>query len=219
MKKFFALAAFAAAMIFGACTGNKIEEGLDFSKASADEVVSALAEKLQTGDATTISAALETVQTQLDKLLAGANVDLSKVTEYATKIKAFVEENAEALKNFNIDVTPLTAVIDQVAALPGAAVDEAGSAAEEAVEGVQEQVEGAVNDAVDAATGAVNDAVEAGKKAVNDAANAGAKAVNDAVSAGQKAVNDAANAGAKAVEDGKAKTNQAIQDAADKIKL
>lgn len=217
MKKLFAMATFAAAMIFGACTGNKVEEGLDFSKASADEVVSALAEKVQTGDATAINAAIETVQAQLSKLMEGT--DVAKVSEYATKIKAFVEENAEALKNFNIDVTPLTAVIDQVAALPGAAVDEAQSAAEEAVEGAQEQVEGAVNEAVDAAQGAVNDAVSAGQKAVNDAVNAGQKAVNDAVSAGQKAVNDAANAGAKAVEDGKAKTNQAIQDAADKIKL
>lgn len=195
-----------AAMFLTACTGNKIAEDLDFEKATPEAVVSALAEKVQAGDATAISAALETVQTQLSKLVDAGNIE--KVSEYAAKIKAFVEENAEALKNFNIDVTPLTKVFDQVAALPGAAVDEAQSAAEDAVEGVVDEAQDAVEGAVDAATDAVNDAVEAGKKAVNDA-----------VSAGQKAVNDAANAGAKAVEDGKAKTNQAIQDAADKIKL
>ena len=165
MKKLFALAAFAAAMIFGACT-EKIEEGLDFSKASADEVVSALAEKLQTGDATVITKALETVKTQLDKLLKGA--DVAKVTEYASKIKAFVEENAETLKGFNIDVAPLAAVFDQVSALPGAAVEEATDAAEDAVEGAVDAVEGAVNDAVDAANKAVNDAVDAGKAAVEE---------------------------------------------------
>lgn len=207
MKKLFALAAFAAAMIFSACTGNKtVEEDLDFEKASPEAVVSALAEKLQAGDATAITTALETVQTQLNKLLEGT--DVSKVTEYATKIQAFVEENAETLKNFNIDVTPLTNLFEQVKALPGATVDAAQDAAEDAVEDAQDAVEGAVEDAVDAAQGAVNDAVDAGKKAVNDAVDAGKKAANDAVDAGKAAVDDA-----------KAKTNQAIQDAADKIKL
>ena len=194
MKKLFALVAVAAAMCFGSCT-EKIEEGLDFSKASADEVVSALADKLQTGDATVITKALETVKTQLDKLLKGA--DVAKVTEYASKIKAFVEQNAEALKGFNIDVAPLAAVFDQVAALPGAAVDEAQGAAEDAVEGAADAAEDAVEGAVDAVEGAVNDAVDAAKGAVNDAVDAGKAAV----------------------EEGKAKTNEAIQNAADKIKL
>ena len=194
MKKFFAMAA-VAAMFLTACTGNKIAEDLDFEKATPEAVVSALAEKVQAGDATAISAALETVQTQLSKLVDAGNIE--KVSQYAAKIKAFVEENAEALKNFNIDVTPLTKVIDQVAALPGAAVDGAQSAAEDAVEGAVDEAQGAVEGAVDAVEGAVNDAV--------DAAN--------------KAANDAVEAGKAAVEEGKAKTNEAIQNAADKIKL
>ena len=194
MKKFFAMAA-VAAMFLTACTGNKIAEDLDFEKATPEAVVSALAEKVQAGDATAINAALETVQTQLSKLVDAGNIE--KVSQYAAKIKAFVEENAEALKNFNIDVTPLTKVIDQVAALPGAAVDGAQSAAEDAVEGAVDEAQGAVEGAVDAVEGAVNDAV--------DAAN--------------KAANDAVEAGKAAVEEGKAKTNEAIQNAADKIKL
>ena len=206
MKKLFAMAAIAVMCLTGCNKANTAEEALDFEKATPEAVVSALAEKVQAGDATAITAALETVQTQLAGLVDAGNVE--KVTEYAAKIKAFVEENAEALKGFNIDVTPLTAVIDKVAAMPGAAQEAAEDAAQDAAEGAQEQVEGAVNEAADAAQGAVNDAVSAGQKAVNDA-----------VSAGQKAVNDAANAGAKAVEDGKAKTNEAIQGAADKIKL
>ena len=202
MKKLFAMAAFAAAMILGACTGNKVEEGLDFSKATADDVVSALAEKVQSGDATAINAAFATVQEQLNKLLEGT--DVAKVTEYASKIKAFVEENAETLKSFNIDVTPLTNLFDQVKALPGAAIDEAGAAVDDA----QDAAEDAVDGAVDAVEGAVNDAVDAAKGAVNDAVDAGKKAANDAVDAGKAAVDDA-----------KAKTNDAIQKAADKIKL
>ena len=205
MKKFFAMAAIAAMCLIG-CTGNKVAEDLDFEKATPEAVVSALAEKLQAGDATTITAALETVQTQLSKLVDAGNVE--KVTEYAAKIKTFIEENAEALKSFNIDVTPLTKVFDQVAALPGAAVDAAQGAAEDAVESAQDAVEGAVEGAVDAAQGAVNDAVDAAKGAVNDAVDAGKKAANDAVDAGKAAVDDA-----------KAKTNEAIQNAADKIKL
>ena len=194
MKKFFAMAA-VAAMFLTACTGNKIAEDLDFEKATPEAVVSALAEKVQAGDATAISAALETVQTQLSKLVDAGNIE--KVSQYAARIKAVVEENAEALKGFNIDVTPLTKVIDQVAALPGAAVDEAQSAAEDAVEGAVDEAQDAVEGAVDAVEGAVNDAV--------DAAN--------------KAANDAVEAGKAAVEEGKAKTNEAIQNAADKIKL
>lgn len=194
MKKFFAMAAVAVMCLTG-CTGNKVAEDLDFEKATPEAVVSALAEKVQAGDATAISAALETVQTQLSKLVDAGNIE--KVSQYAAKIKAFVEENAEALKNFNIDVTPLTKVIDQVAALPGAAVDGAQSAAEDAVEGAVDEAQDAVEGAVDAVEGAVNDAV--------DAAN--------------KAANDAVEAGKAAVEEGKAKTNEAIQNAADKIKL
>ena len=192
MKKLFALAAFAAAMIFSACTGNKtVEEDLDFEKATPEAVVSALAEKLQAGDATTITTAIEAVQTQLNKLLE--NADVEKVTAYATQIKAFIDENAETLKSFNIDVTPLTNLFDQVKALPSSAED----AATDALESAQEEAEGVVNDAVDAVQGAVDDAVDAG----------------------QKAVNDAVDAGKAAVEEGKAKTNEAIQNAADKLKL
>jgi len=205
MKKLFAMAAIAVMCLTG-CTGNKVAEDLDFEKATPEAVVSALAEKLQSGDATVITNALETVKAQLSKLVDAGNVE--KVSEYAAKIKAFVEENAEALKGFNIDVTPLTSVIDQVAALPGATVDAAQGAAEDAVEGAQDAVEGAVNDAVDAAQGAVDDAVEAGKAVVE-----GAKAQAN------QAVEDAKAQANKAVEDAKAQTNQAIQDAADKIKL
>jgi len=205
MKKLFAMAAIAVMCLTG-CTGNKVAEDLDFEKATPEAVVSALAEKLQSGDATVITNALETVKAQLSKLVDAGNVE--KVSEYAAKIKAFVEENAEALKGFNIDVTPLTSVIDQVAALPGASVDAAQDAAEDAVEGAQDAVEGAVNDAVDAAQGAVDDAVEAGKAVVE-----GAKAQAN------QAVEDAKAQANKAVEDAKAQTNQAIQDAADKIKL
>lgn len=188
MKKLFAMAAIAVMCLTGCNKANTAEEALDFEKATPEAVVSALAEKVQAGDATAITAALETVQTQLAGLVDAGNVE--KVTEYAAKIKAFVEENAEALKNFNIDVTPLTAVIDKVAAMPGAAQEAAEDAAQDATEAAQAQAEAAADAAIDEAEAKVDEAVKAAEKAVDEA-----------------------------IETGKAKTNEAIQGAADKIKL
>lgn len=200
MKKFFALAALAAAMCFSACTcsGNKTaEEALDFSKSTPDAVVSSLVEKVKSGDVSAIKTAFETVQGQLSGLLDGKD---TKVAEYASKIQAFVEENAETLKGLNIDVAPLTSVFDKVKAFTGSAE----SAAEGAADAAQSEVEGAV----DAVEGAANDVVDAAEGAVNDAVNAAEGAVNDAVEAGKAAV-----------EEGKAQANEAIQKAADQIKL
>ena len=188
MKKLFAMAAIAVMCLTGCNKANTAEEALDFEKATPEAVVSALAEKVQAGDATAITAALETVQTQLAGLVDAGNVE--KVTEYAAKIKAFVEENAEALKGFNIDVTPLTAVIDKVAAMPGAAQEAAEDAAQDAAEAAQAQAEAAADAAIDEAEAKADEAVKAAEKAVDEA-----------------------------IETGKAKTNEAIQGAADKIKL
>ena len=188
MKKLFAMAAIAVMCLTGCNKANTAEEALDFEKATPEAVVSALAEKVQAGDATAITAALETVQTQLAGLVDAGNVE--KVTEYSAKIKAFVEENAEALKNFNIDVTPLTAVIDKVAAMPGAAQEAAEDAAQDAAEAAQAQAEAAADAAIDEAEAKVDETVKAAEKAVDEA-----------------------------IETGKAKTNEAIQGAADKIKL
>ena len=164
MKKLFAMAAIAVMCLTGCNKANTAEEALDFEKATPEAVVSALAEKVQAGDATAITAALETVQTQLAGLVDAGNVE--KVTEYAAKIKAFVEENAEALKNFNIDVTPLTAVIDKVAAMPGAAQEAAEDAAQDAAEAAQAQAEAAADAAIDEAEAKVDEAVKAAEKAV-----------------------------------------------------
>ena len=203
MKKLFAMAAFAAAMILGACTGSQTsEEALDLEKSTPEAVVSSLTETVKAGDATAITAALTSVQTQLGKLLEEGNAE--KVAEYAAKIQTFVEENAEALKGLNIDVTPLTTVIEQVKALPGNAQE----AAQDAAATVQSEVEGAVEGAVQDAQATANEAVEAGKAAANEAVEAGKAAANEAVEAGKAAV-----------EEGKAKANEAIQKGADQLKF
>jgi len=197
MKKLFAMAAFAAAMIFGACTETKTsEEALDFEKATPESVVNTLADKVKAGDATAITAAITTVQEQLNKLASEGNVE--KFSEYATKIQAFVEDNAEALKNLNIDVTPLATVLEQVKAVPGSAEDAATDALDDAKD--------ALDEAQDAVEGAVDDAVGAAQDAAQDAADAA-----------QDAANKAAQAGKAAVDEGKAKAREALQNAADQL--
>ena len=114
---------------------------------------------------------MQTVQTELSKLLEDGNVE--KVSEYASKIQAFVEENAEALKGFNIDVTPLTNIINQVKALPGNA--------EDAAEAANADAEEAVNDAVDAGKDAVDAAVEEAKTKVDEAVETGKAKTNEAI--------------------------------------
>ena len=58
MKKLFAMAAIAVMCLTGCNKANTAEEALDFEKATPEAVVSALAEKVQAGDATAITAAL-----------------------------------------------------------------------------------------------------------------------------------------------------------------
>ncbi len=206
MKKLFMMAAVAVMCLTGCNKANTAEESLNFEKATPEAVVSALAEKVQAGDATAVTTALESVQAQLTELVNSGNVE--KVTEYAAKIKAFVEDNAEALKGFNIDVTPLTSVIDKVAALPTGAEE----AAQDAIDEAQDAVESAAEEAVDAAKAKAEETVDAAKAKAEEAVDAAKAKANEAVEAAKAKANEA-------VEEGKAKTNNAIQNAADKIKL
>lgn len=190
MKKLFALAAVAAAMSLGACTNNAktAEENLDFENATPETVVNTLVEKVQAGDATAVVEAVETIQAELKDALD--NGDVEKATEYASKIQAFVTENADKLKELNVNTVTLNDIINAVKNLPTTA------------EGVAE----------DAAA-----AVEADAEAVKDAAKAQADAaVEDAKAKANEAVEDAKAKANEAVQDAKAKANEAVQDAADK---
>ena len=138
MKKLFAMAAIAVMCLTGCNKANTAEEALDFEKATPEAVVSALAEKVQAGDATAITAALETVQTQLAGLVDAGNVE--KVTEYAAKIKAFVEENKAKLADAQITVDN---IVSTIAAIPAAAEATAEAGAEAVKADAQAVKEGA----------------------------------------------------------------------------
>ncbi len=185
MKTFFALAA-VAAMSLCACTNNAktAEESLDFENATPEAVVSSLTEKIQSGDATAITEAVEIVQAELQAILESGDVE--KASAYASQIKAFVDENAEKLQELNVNTLTLADIINAVKALPA----NAEATAEDAAAAVESDAEAAKDAAVDAVKEQANEAVEEGKakanEAVQDAANQANKAVGDAI-------NDAAN--------------------------
>ena len=200
MKKLFTMAAIAA-MSLTACTNkaNTAEESLDFEEATPEAVVSSLTEKVQSGDATALTEAVETVQTELQEIVE--NGDVEKAAAYASQIKAFVEQNASKLQELNINTITLSDIINAVQALPAAAE----STAEDAAAAVESDAVAAKDAAVEAAKAQADAAVEAGKAKVNETVEEGKAKANEAVQ-------DAADKANKAV-------SGAINDAANKLKL
>ena len=193
MKKLFALAAVAAAMSLGACTNNAktAEENLDFENATPETVVSTLVEKVQSGDATAVVEAVETIQAELKDALDSGDVE--KATEYASKIQAFVTENAEKLKELNVNTVTLTDIINAVKNLPTTAegvAEDAAAAVEADAEAAKDAAVEAADAAVEEAKAKANEAVEAGKAKANEAVQDAADKANKAAS---DAINDAAS--------------------------
>lgn len=205
MKKIFAFAAIAAAMSLTACSGstgkgtaeedsltveNIIEEG-----AEPAAVVSAVAEKVQAGDATAAQDAVEALQEELKEIVESG--DAEKAAAYASQVKAFVEENAQKLGELNISTLTLNDLINAAKALPTTAAETADAAAD----AVKADAEAAKDAAVEAAQDQANAAAEEAQAKANAAAE-------EAKAKANAAVEDAAN-----------KANDAINKAAGKLKL
>lgn len=205
MKKLFTMAAIAA-MSLTACTNkaNTAEESLDFEEATPEAVVSSLAEKVQSGDATAITEAVETVQAELQEIVE--NGDVEKAAAYASQIKAFVEQNASKLQELNVNTLTLSDIINSVQALPAAAE----STAQDAAAAVESDAVAAKDAAVEAAKSQADAAVEAGKAQVN-------QAVQDAQNKANEAVQNAQNKANEAVQGAANQANQAINDAVKKL--
>jgi len=205
MKKLFTMAAIAA-MSLTACTNkaNTAEESLDFEEATPEAVVSSLAEKVQSGDATAITEAVETVQAELQEIVE--NGDVEKAAAYASQIKAFVEQNASKLQELNVNTLTLSDIINSVQALPAAAE----STAQDAAAAVESDAVAAKDAAVEAAKSQADAAVEAGKAQVN-------QAVQNAQNKANEAVQNAQNKANEAVQGAANQANQAINDAVKKL--
>lgn len=187
-----------AAFSFASCGGNKTND----SAAEADSTaVVAQAE-----------AAADEATAQLDAVLAGENADPAKVKEaldgikakveelqaagdteaaaaYASKVKEYIEEHADAIKNADPSSLTVLDLVNAAANLPQSAKD-------------------AASDAANAVTSDVDAAKAAGKAAVEGAADAAKAAATEKVTEAK----ENAEAAAKAKVD---ETKQAAKDKAD----
>ncbi len=187
------VAAFVAAMSLTACTGstnaNTSEEDslavVTLSEgAEAEEVVNVLEKEVEAGDAPALNKAVETIQAELQEIIESG--DAEKAAAYASQIKAFIDQNADKLKELDINTITLNDIINAAKALPV----NAENAAEDAAAAVQADAEAAKDAAVEAAKAKADEAVEEGKAKANEAVQDAANKANEAAS---KAINDAAN--------------------------
>ncbi len=220
MKKIVYVAALFAAFAFASCAGNKTS---DQNGATADSV--AVDEPV--GDAAIEDVAgaeklADTYMAQLDALLKEKHPDVAKLKEltsqigaavenlqrsgnaevvktYASKVKNYLEENADKLRSIDPQSVKVMDVVNAAVNLPQSVKDaaEAGiDAAKSDGQTVKETMESAGKQAV-------SDAKAAGKQAV-DKAKADAKAAHDA------AVKKANEKASEAVQKGADKANEAI---------
>ena len=187
------VAAFVAAMSLTACTGstnaNTSEEDslavVTLSEgAEAEEVVNVLEKEVEAGDAPALNKAVETIQAELQEIIESG--DAEKAAAYASQIKAFIDQNADKLKELDINTITLNDIINAAKALPV----NAENAAEDAAAAVQADAEAAKDAAVEAAKAKADEAVEEGKAKANEAVQDAANKANEAAS---KAINDEAN--------------------------
>ncbi len=187
-----------AVMGFASC-GNKTAENAEQADSAAvdsvmdaDAMVSALGEKLNAND----PAALATLSQQAQQTIADliAKGDTAAAKAYASKIKEFVDANAEKVKQVasgnetinglvnTVKSTSVTDLANQAAAAVKADANQAANQVKEATnEKVQEAKDAAkekVNEQVDAAKQKTNEKIDAAKQKANDEVN---KATNKAL--------------------------------------
>ena len=227
MKKLVYAAALFAAFTFASCGGNKksdaaaadsmaeavdtavsdmtIESAADAEKL-ADQMTTQLDAELKSDnpDPAKVKQLTESIRQATESLKEGSNGEFA--TAYASKVKAYLEKNADKIKNIDPQSITVLDVVNAAANLPQSVKDAAA-----------EGVDAVVGDgaAAKAAGQAVKAAAEqAGQKAVSDAKAAGQKAVSDAKAAAKAkadaAVQDANNKANAAVQKGAAKASDAI---------
>ncbi len=199
MKKLFFMALACVAMGFASC-GNKTTENAELADTTAvdsvmdaDAIVSALSEKLQANDPAALAALSQQAQQTIADLIAKGDTALAK--EYASKIKEFVNTNADKIKEVasgnetinglvkTVQATSVTDLANQAAAAIKAdatqAANDVKDAADQKVEETKEaakaKVNEKVNESVDAAKNKANEQIDAAKNKANEATN---KALN-----------------------------------------
>ena len=197
MKKFVMSTMAVAAIALASCGGAQKEaQPVDVTaeENAAVELTQELAEKLENADSAAVAELTAEAAKVIEELQAAGNE--AAVQAYASKVKAFVEENKEKLEGFGLN-SNLGTIVNAVANLPES-VENAAEAAGEAVkadaEHVADEAKAKGEEVVEGVKQAAADKVEEQKQAAQEKLN---QAVEDA---NQKVEAEKAKAKDKAIE-------------------
>ncbi len=201
MKKVFALAATAAVIMFSSCggnTGSKVAEedslAIDtvatLDEDTTEDVEATLTETLQSGNAEQIKAAIDQAAQEVQKALD--NGDQAEAEKYASQLRAFVDQNADKLKQLDVNTITVSSLVNAVKNLPASAeatAQDAKSAAKADANAAKEAANAAADKAKADAKAAADQAVEDAKAKANEKVDEAASKASDKA---DKAVQDAA---------------------------
>lgn len=205
MKKLVYMAAFCAAFALASCGGNKTTEAPEAADSaavtgeSAEEIAANLADAAvadfeaaisgSEADASKVKEVTEKIQSEITKLQEAG--DAEAAAAYASKVKAFLEKNADKLKSVDATSTTLTDLVNAAASLP----ENVTNTAEEGADAVKADTKAAVEAAKEAGKEAATTAVENAKAKANEKANEAVETANKkADEAIQKGAEKASNA-------------------------
>ena len=195
MKKFVMGTMAVAVIALASCGGaSKEAQPVDVTaeENAAVELTQQLAEKLENADSAAVAELTAEAAKVIEELQAAGNE--AAVEAYASKVKAFVEENKEKLEGFNLNIN-LGTIVNAVANLPEA-VENAAEAAGEVVkadaEHVGEEAKAKGEEMVEATKQAAADKVEEEKKAAEEKVNQAVEETNKKVEAEKAKAKDKA---------------------------
>lgn len=165
--------------------------------ADPEAIASDLQTKLEAKDSEGFKQAVEIAKQKIDELVKAGNVEEAQA--YASKVKAFVDENAETIKQLAGGNETVSSLVNTINALPASAE----SAVNEAGEAVKADAQQAVDDAKSAAKAKVEEAKSAASAKVDEtktkAKQKAADEVNKAKDKANQEVNKAANKALKGI--------------------
>lgn len=187
MKKIFVCAIALMALMFANC-GNKQNGSAENADSTATDTVAVvsegavgeaetlltdLKEKLNSQDANGLEQVITSAKQKIDELVKAGKVEEAKA--YAAKVKTFIDENAESIKQVAGGNSTISSIVNTISALP----TDAESAVSSVGESVKSDAEKAVQSAKEEAETKATEAKESVKKKATDAVdNAANKALN-----------------------------------------
>ncbi|MGN0233585.1 MAG: hypothetical protein ACI4B5_04065 [Bacteroidaceae bacterium] len=185
MKKVYALVTAAFLAVFCSCggsTGRNVAEEDSLAidtvatlEDSAMDLQAELTEKLQSGDVAEIKKAIEKGAADIQAVLESGDQEEAK--KYASQIKAFVDENADKLKELDVNTLTVSSLVETIKKLP----ESVETTADEAKNAVNADAEAAKADIKAKADEAVEDAKTKADETVDDAANKAGEKVDQAL--------------------------------------